>query len=164
VGTVLPRFHSRGALPQTEGRVQVSRLVPRLAHAPVQVPSHLWSRPTPHADGESRLRDPSPWGVARVPQAGLVARSWPPDGFPDAPCPDRLTVKGRGRPSVARAAAPPERSDPLTVRPDRVGGGRASRDGPSEARSRFEGAERPRQRAKRVTSLAAVGGSASTPC
>ena len=57
-------------------------------------------------------------------KAGLVARIWPPDCFPDAHPPDRLTVKGRGGPSEARAAAPSERSDPLTVRPEGVGGDR----------------------------------------
>jgi len=29
-------------------------------------------------------------------EAGLVACIWPPDCFPDAHPPDRLTVKGRG--------------------------------------------------------------------
>jgi hypothetical protein len=58
-------------------------------------------------------------------EAGLVARIWPPDCFPDAHPPDRLTVQGRGAIRAKRdRQRPPERSDPLTVRPEGVGGGR----------------------------------------
>jgi len=36
-----------------------------------------------------------------------VACFWPPDGFPDAPCPDRLTVQGGGRYERSESASAP---------------------------------------------------------
>lgn len=96
-----------------------------------------------------------------------MARIWPPDGFPDAPCPDRLTVKGRAdveERSDYHGYSRPERSDPLTVRPDRVGGGRAFERVRAQ-RGPPGGAQRRPSRAQRGPMMrVAGGGSASTPC
>jgi len=124
-GTFPPWLPLPGCFPPREGRVQVERQAPVGARAG-QGPG-IFVLGLIRAGRRAIHAEPQPLGAAEPLEAGLEARIWPPDCFPDAHPPDRLTVQGRGdveERSDYLACIAPERSDPLTVRPEGVGGDR----------------------------------------